>query len=64
MVDQLAYAAQLIAEANTQWGLFCQGSSSANLTTPYLEARLRPAYDSLNQVRTTLTQRAKTTAYK
>jgi hypothetical protein len=53
MVDQLDYAALLIGETRDRWTQFCQNGGGAS-PAPYMEARLRTAYDSLNAVRLTL----------
>ncbi len=53
MVDQLDYAAPLIGETRDRWTQFCQNGGGAS-PAPYMKARLRTAYDSLNAVRLTL----------
>ncbi len=58
LAEQLVYAKLLIDEAQARWFAFCRGEASASLTASTMEAQLRPAYNSLNTVQSTLTQRA------
>jgi hypothetical protein len=59
MVEHLDYAAQRLLEVRQSWRDFCDGK--ANPST-YMEGRLRPAYESLNQVRLLLNPKDPTPA--
>jgi len=51
LADHLAYAATLIGQAHDEWNLYCQSARGSGGTANFLESRLLPAYNSLNQVR-------------
>jgi hypothetical protein len=56
ILDQLDYAFQLIGQSRDEWGLYCQRSESADVTTAFLQSRLDPAFKSLNVAKDALTQ--------
>lgn len=62
MVDQLAYAAELIDSARAQWDSFCGNRASASDTVAFLKSRLTAAAQSLDFVKSTLDLRAQSRA--
>ena len=51
LADHLNYAAALIGQAHDEWTLYCQSARGSGGTASFIESRLLPAYNSLNQVR-------------
>jgi hypothetical protein len=62
LVDRLDYAATLINQAHAQWDTFCQGNISPVNLVAFLDSRLRPAYDNLSHVESTLVLRGAPTS--
>ena len=62
MVDQLAYAAELIDSARVQWDSFCGNRASASDTIALLNSRLTAATQTLDSVKGTLDLRARSRA--
>ena len=55
MVDHLDYAALLLQETRDEWREFCKINGGTASPAAFMESRLRPAYESLNEVRLLLT---------
>ncbi|MBN1679147.1 MAG: hypothetical protein JW966_02565 [Anaerolineae bacterium] len=55
IVDHLDYAARMIKDAHQRWTDYCSDKQTSGPAS-YMETRLRLAYDSLNQVRISLSE--------
>lgn len=65
MVEHLDYAALLLKETREQWRDYCQTNGGAASPAAFMESRLRPTYEGLNQVRLLLSsERATPGPYK
>jgi hypothetical protein len=62
LVDQLAYAAELIDASRAQWDSFCGNRAYASDTIAFLNSRLTVANQTLNFVKDMLDQRARSRA--
>jgi len=62
LTDRLDYAAELVEQARAQWEKHCAGEVNAAAAVSFLDSRLRPAFESLNLVRSSMSERATSTA--
>lgn len=60
LADHLSYAATLISQAHDEWDLYCQSVRGSGGTANFIESRLLPAYNSLNQIRLAYTPKQPT----
>jgi hypothetical protein len=54
-LDQLEYAGLLLEQSHEMWLEFCAEDETGQVTYAFMESRMRPAYESLNQAKTTIT---------
>ena len=62
LTDRLDYAAELVEQARAQWEKHCAGEVNAAAAVSFLDSRLRPAFESLNLVRSSMSERATSAA--